>query len=118
MADEIFEASACEAHDSVLEGEHLVGLIRLAHAGVAFLLVHFEDVGVHVGLDDGDGFVCTEVILYCLSQPFHLLLHPVHLIVDVFELGAEVRIDDVVVLLGLTDVNALLEHRLELSELF
>ena len=73
---------------------------------------------MHVGLDDGDGFVCTEVILNCLSQPFHFLLHPVHLIVDILELRAEVWIDDVVVLLGFTDVYALLEHRLELSKFF
>ena len=73
---------------------------------------------MHVGFDDGDGFVCTEVILDCLSQPFHLLLHPIHMIIDVFELGAEVWIDDIVVLLCLTDVDAFLEHGLELSELF
>ena len=73
---------------------------------------------MHVGFDDGDRFVRTEVILDCLSQPLHFLFHPIHLIVDVLELGAEIWIDDIVVLLGLTDVDALLEHGLELSELF
>ena len=38
--------------------------------------------------------------------------------VDSFEVGTELRVDDIVVLFGFADVNALLQHLPQLREIF
>ena len=116
LANEVLEPTACEAHDSVLDGDYLVGLGGASHAGITLFLFDLEDESVHVGIDNVDGLVGTEVVLNCLSQCLHLTLDSVDLSINLFELGAEVWVDDIVILLGLTDVDALFEHCLELSE--
>ena len=80
--------------------------------------IDFKNEGVHVGLYDLHRLVGSEVILDSLAHLFHSLLHIVDLSIGSFELRAEFWVDDVVVLLGFTDVNALFKHRLELAEFF
>ena len=79
---------------------------------------NLEDEGVHIRFNDVDRLVRSEVILHSASQLLHLLLDFIGLHINLLELRREIWIDDVVILLGLADIDALLEHGLQLSELF
>ena len=116
LAHQVFQPSACEAHDTILEREDLVCLIRLSHASISLFLVHFKDKGVHIRVHDGDWLVCAKIVLDCLTKLFHFSLHALDLLVDLFELRAELWVNDVVVLLGFADIDALFQHGLQLGE--
>lgn len=73
---------------------------------------------MHVGVYKNDWLVHAQVILDSLSQSVHFGAHALLLFIDFLEFGAEVRIDYVIVLLRLANVDALFKHRLQLCELF
>ena len=72
---------------------------------------------MHVRVDKSNGLVCSKVILDGLSHFFHLTFYSVDLLINFFKLRTEIWVDDVVVLLGLTDVDAFLKHSFKLRKL-
>lgn len=117
-AHQVFEACAGEAHDAVFERNHLVGLVTLAHASITLLFVDFKDEGVHVRVNDRHRLISAKVILNGLPKAFHFLLDSIDLLIDLLEFGRELRVDDVVVLLGFSNVDALFQHGLKFGKLF
>ena len=73
---------------------------------------------MHVRLNNRDRLVGTKIIVDGLSEFIHLSLDRVDLVIKFLQLRAEVRIDDVVILLGFPDVNALLKHGFSFEKFF
>ena len=88
----------------------------VAHSRIALLLVAFKHECVHLRLHEIDGLVAPKVVL---SLPPEILDFPLDLVdfcIDLFEIRTELRINDIVVLFGFSDINALLKHLFQLGE--
>jgi hypothetical protein len=117
LANKVLKSTTCKAHYSVFYRYNLVCFLRTSHASVALFLFNFKYESVHVRVDKINRFVCSKVILDGLSHCIHLTFYGVHLLINLFKLRAKIWVNDVVVLLSFTDVDAFLKHSFELSKL-
>lgn len=89
----------------------------VSHPCIALFLVTFEDKRVHLRLDQVDRFVAAKIILGLPPEILDLSLDLVDFGIDLLKIGTELGVNDVVVLLGLSDIYALLKHFSQLCEI-
>ncbi len=89
----------------------------VSHSCIALFLVAFEHERVHLRLDQVDRFVAAEVILGLPPEILDLSLDLVDFSINLLEIGTELGVNDVVVLLGFSDIYALLKHFSQLCEI-
>lgn len=90
----------------------------LPHTGIALLLIALEDKSVHLRLDEVHRLVALEVVLHLPPEVLDFTLDLADLRIDLLEVRAELRVDDIVVLLRFPYVDALLKHFPQFGEIF
>lgn len=89
----------------------------ISHPCIALFLIAFKHECVHLRFDKVDRFIATKVIFGLPPEILNLALHFVDFGINLFEVGTELRINDIIVLLGFSDIYALLEHFTQLCEI-
>ena len=79
----------------------------LPHASITLLLIALQHKRVHLRLNEVYRLVAIEVVLNLAPKLFDLLLYPANVLVDSLKVGAELRINDVIILLRLPYIDTL-----------
>lgn len=90
----------------------------VSHSSITLFLVAFENECMHLRLNQIYRLVAAEIILRLPPEVLNLTLDFVYFSVNLLQIRAELRINDIIILLSLPNVNALLEHFSQFREIF
>ena len=116
LADQLFKLGAREGHYPVLDRDNFVRVVTLSDASIALFLIDLKHEGVQVRLNEIDPLGSPKILLDMILELLHFISYELYLTIKLFELGTEFRVDDVVILLGFANIDALLEHGLQLGK--